>query len=68
MAQAPLQDGIIPMDPVSQAAVTNLTVAMQLRDTAWALAAAGVRAFRPELDEAAVQAEVRQQFLIASGG
>lgn len=54
-------------DALSQAATTNLTVAMQLRATAWALAEAGLRAFRPELDDAAIQEEVRAQFRRASG-
>ncbi|MEN9818640.1 MAG: hypothetical protein RLZ32_2520 [Gemmatimonadota bacterium] len=52
---------------LSRAATRNLTVAMQLRATAWALAEAGVRAFRPEWDEAAVQAEVRSQFRRTAG-
>lgn len=54
-------------DPVALAAARNLEVAMALRATAWALAAAGVRAFRPEWDEARVQDEVRAQFRRAQG-
>lgn len=54
-------------DPVSAAATVNLQVAMELRATAWALAEAGVRAFRPELTEEEVQAEVRAQFRRAAG-
>lgn len=54
-------------DPLSEAAMRNLAVAMQLRATAWELAAAGLRAFRPEWDEARVQAEVRAQFRRAAG-
>lgn len=53
-------------DPLSEAALLNLTVAMQLRATAWALSEAALRAFRPELDEAAIAAEVRAQFRRAS--
>jgi len=48
---------------LSRAAERNLTVAMELRATAWELAAAGLRTFRPELSEAEVQAEVRLLFL-----
>ena len=47
--------------------MTNLTVAMELRATAWALAEAGLRTFRPELDEAAIQAEVRALFRRSAG-
>ena len=54
-------------DPVSEAATRNLAVAMALRATAWELAAAALRAFRPEWDEARVQAEVRAQFRQAQG-
>jgi hypothetical protein len=52
---------------LSRAAMTNLTVAMELRATAWALAEAGLRTFRPELDEAAIQAEVRALFRRTAG-
>lgn len=52
---------------LSAIATTNLATAMQLRETAWALAAAGLRAFRPELSEDEVQAEVRARFLRAEG-
>ena len=52
---------------LSRAAMTNLTVAMELRATAWALAEAGLRTFRPELDEAAVQTEVRALFRRTAG-
>lgn len=55
------------LEILSRAAERNLTVAMELRATAWELAAAGLRAFRPELSEAEVQAEVRTLFLRASG-
>lgn len=53
-------------DPLSQAAEVNLAVAMELRATAWSLAEAGLRAFRPELSEEQVQAEVRALFRRAS--
>jgi len=56
-----------PTDLLSEAAATNLSVAMELRATAWALTAAGLRAFRPELTEDAVQAAVRAQFRRTSG-
>lgn len=52
---------------LSRAAMTNLTVAMELRATAWALAEAGLRTFRPELDEAAIQGEVRALFRRTAG-
>ena len=52
---------------MSRAAMTNLTVAMELRATAWALAEAGLRTFRPELDEAAIQGEVRALFRRTAG-
>lgn len=55
------------LEILSRAAERNLTVAMELRATAWELAAAGLRTFRPELSEAEVQAEVRTLFLRASG-
>jgi hypothetical protein len=55
------------LDPLSRTAATNLRTAMTLRETAWQLAEAGLRAFRPELDEAAVQAEVRALFRRATG-
>ncbi|MCA0375516.1 MAG: hypothetical protein LCH84_07595 [Gemmatimonadetes bacterium] len=58
----------LPVDPVlSAAAARNLSVAMQLRATAWELSAAGVRTFRPELTEAEVQAEVRALFRRTGG-
>ena len=41
----------------------KLAVALQLRDTAWQLAAAGVRLRHPELPENEVQARVREIFL-----
>ena len=41
----------------------KLAVALQLRDTAWQLAAAGVRLCHPELPENEVQARVREIFL-----
>lgn len=53
-------------DPLSEAARVNLTVARQMRATAWALADAALRTFRPELDEDAIQAEIRAQFRRAS--
>ena len=40
---------------------------MELRATAWKLAEAGLRAFRPDLDEDVVQAEVRALFRRAAG-
>ena len=43
----------------------KLAVAQQLRETAWMLSAAGVRARHPELCEAEVQARVRDIFLHA---
>lgn len=52
---------------LSRAATTNLTIAMELRATAWALTEAGLRAFRPELDEAAIQSQVRAQFRRSGG-
>ncbi|MCU0626280.1 MAG: hypothetical protein MUF21_07310 [Gemmatimonadaceae bacterium] len=54
-------------DPLSQIATVNLTVAMELRATAWKLAEAGLRSFRPDLTEEAVQAEVRALFRRATG-
>ena len=56
-----------PADPLSQIATVNLTVALELRATAWKLAEAGLRTFRPELDEDAVQAQVRALFRQAAG-
>lgn len=47
---------------LSEAATRNLAVAMQLRETAWELSAAGIRTARPELSEEAVQVEVRALF------
>ena len=41
----------------------KLAVARQLRQTAWELAAAGVRMRHPDLPEADVQARVRHLFL-----
>ncbi len=52
---------------LSQIATVNRTVAMELRATAWRLAEAGLRTFRPDLDEDAVQAEVRALFRRATG-
>jgi hypothetical protein len=54
-------------DLLSRAAERNLAVAMSLRATAWQLAEAGLRTFRPELSEAEVQAEVRALFRRTSG-
>ena len=54
-------------DALSQVASRNLQVAMELRRTAWQLTEAGVRSFRPHLDESAVQEEVRAQFRRAAG-
>ena len=42
---------------------TRLAVAQQLRETAWELAAAGVRMREPELSEDAVQERVRTVFM-----
>ena len=52
---------------LAQAASRNLAVSMSLRATAWRLAEAGLRTFRPELSEAEVQAELRAQFRRAAG-
>lgn len=41
----------------------RIAVASQLRETAWELAAAGVRLREPDLDEEAVQQRVRDIFL-----
>jgi len=41
----------------------KLAVSRQLRETAWQLAAAGVRLRHPDLPEDAVQARVREAFL-----
>lgn len=54
-------------DALSRTASTNLAVAMSLRSTAWRLAEAGLRTFRPDLSEAEVQAEVRAQFRRTAG-
>ena len=54
-------------DPLSAIAVRHLASAEALRSTAWELAAAGLRAFRPELSEADVQDEVRRLFRRAAG-
>lgn len=54
-------------DVLSVTATRNLAVAMSLRATAWALAEAGLRSFRPELSEAEVQAAVRSQFRRSTG-
>lgn len=65
----PVRDGglVSDRDALSDAATRNLAVAMVLRATAWRLAEAGLRTFRPELSEAEVQAEVRAQFRRATG-
>jgi hypothetical protein len=55
------------LERLSRIATTNLTVAMQLRATAWALTEAGLRMAHPEWDETAIQAEVRNQFLRTAG-
>jgi hypothetical protein len=55
------------LDVLSAAATRNLSVAMQLRETAWDLSAAGIRTARPELSEEAVQVEVRALFRRATG-
>ncbi len=52
---------------LSRIATQNLEVAYSLRATAWSLAEAGLRTFRPELSEEQVQAEVRALFRRASG-
>lgn len=54
-------------DVLSAHAERNLAVSASLRETAWELTAAGLRAFRPELDEEQVQAEVRTIFRRAAG-
>lgn len=54
-------------ETLSQVAARNLQVAMELRRTAWQLTEAGVRTFRPHLDDSAVQNEVRAQFRRATG-
>jgi hypothetical protein len=46
----------------------KLQVAFQLRETAWQLVVAGVRLRDPQLDEAAIQARVREIFLRAAAG
>lgn len=48
-------------------AARHLAAAESLRRTAWELAAAGLRTFRPELSEAEVQDEVRTLFRRAAG-
>lgn len=54
-------------DALSQTAEKNLAVATALRSTAWSLAEAGLRTFRPELSEAEVQDEVRALFRRTTG-
>ena len=54
-------------DALSLIARRNLDVSMSLRATAWRLTEAGLRAFRPELSEAQVQAEVQGQFRRTTG-
>jgi hypothetical protein len=54
-------------DALSLIAGRNLDVSMSLRGTAWRLAEAGLRAVRPELSAAEVQAEVRAQFRRTTG-
>jgi hypothetical protein len=44
----------------------KLAVAWRLRETAWQLAAAGIRMRQPGLSEDDVQARVREMFLRAS--
>ena len=56
-----------PSAALSRAAEQNLAVAMSLRATAWQLAEAGLRTFRPELSEDDVQVEVRALFRRTSG-
>ncbi len=46
----------------------KLRVAFQLRETAWQLVVAGVRMREPLLDDAAVQARVKEIFLRAATG
>ncbi len=68
--QEPLLDGQLSAADtarLSRVAERNLAVSMSLRATAWALMAAGLRAFRPEMSADAVQDEVRARFLRASG-
>jgi hypothetical protein len=52
---------------LAEVAVRHLATADAMRQTAWELAAAGLRAFRPELSEQAVQREVRRLFRRAAG-
>lgn len=52
---------------LAEQAERHLTTAASLRRTAWELAAAGLRTFRPELAEAEVQDEVRTLFRRAAG-
>jgi len=52
---------------LSEQAERHLATAASLRVTAWELAAAGLRTFRPELSEAEVQDEVRTLFRRAAG-
>jgi hypothetical protein len=76
MSSLPVPSQTVTSDPVpeigvsdvlSRAAERNLAVAMSLRATAWQLAEAGLRTFRPELSETEVQAEVRALFRRTSG-
>jgi hypothetical protein len=76
MSSVQAQTQTVTSDPVpevgvnellSRAAERNLAVAMSLRATAWQLAEAGLRTFRPELSEAEVQAEVRALFRRTTG-
>jgi hypothetical protein len=52
---------------LSEQAARHLATAESLRRTAWELSAAGLRAFRPELQEHEVQDEVRRLFRCAAG-
>lgn len=52
---------------LAEQAERHLTTAASLRRTAWELAAAGLRTFRPELSDAEVQDEVRTLFRRAAG-
>jgi hypothetical protein len=66
-ASSPSSAAQASLDLLSAAATRNLAVAMQLRETAWELSAAGIRAAHPELGEEAVQAQVRALFRRTTG-
>ena len=67
LTSRPIAPSVPCVETLSEVATRNLAVAMSLRSTAWKLAEAGLRTFRPELSEAEVQAEVRAQFRRTTG-